>query len=92
MTPGLQIGCGWFMKQTKRPINTMPPTAQLICSKCGHSMEAMMEDIDYTHSGEEHIISTVFHCWGCDRDRELIRTFTDDGEVTSVEERRYFFG
>jgi hypothetical protein len=55
-------------------------------------MEAMMEDIDYTHSGEEHIMSTVFHCWGCDRDRELIRTFTDDGEVTSVEERRYFFG
>jgi hypothetical protein len=56
-------------------------------------MEEMMYSNNlYRPSEHEHTEYIVYHCWDCDEDREVTRTFDDDGNVLTSEERRYFFG
>ena len=62
------------------------------CDECGCTMSAMWEERRQRNDihGEER--STVFHCWRCSADRELIREFDCDGNETMTVVRHYFFG
>ena len=62
------------------------------CDECNGAMAAMWEERrqrNDTH-GEER--STVFHCWRCSADRELLREYNADGEEIALVVRHYFFG
>ena len=53
---------------------------------CGRPMEPMWEE----KNGNQR--ATVFHCWHCDTDRELVKEIDDNGKETMVSDHRYFFG
>ena len=69
-------------KRTEITINSIK------CDECGDCMEAMWEEIEDCRNQR----STIFHCWRCSANRELIREYDNDGKETFSFVRRYFFG
>ena len=69
-------------KRTEITINSIK------CDECGDCMEAMWEEIEDCRNQR----STIFHCWRCSANRELIREYDSNGNETISFVRRYFFG
>lgn len=69
----------------------VPQLVIIGCPQCDNNMEPQWESRRLLNTGLVEV-STVCHCWNCDYDKEVIRTYRQDGRKVSCEERQFFFG